>query len=322
MIQRTQSEIVLLFLSALGAITIYLFAIMRLANDEIVVAIIDVIIASILFAFFLFVFITRKVDIAKFALSIFLMVAVVLQVHLQGASAIHWFYPSMLIVYYLTSPKSAVKICCLSTPIIFALLFPLISLVDFILILVTTLLTNIFSFVIFHSYHKTQIQLKLLATTDPLTQVGNRRALNRDLSDLIISQQREKYVMCLILFDLDFFKKINDNYGHAVGDEILISVCKLVVKNTRVFDTLYRYGGEEFIILPLKVDLLTTATLAEKLRFMVESHQYPLDVHVTISLGVAQYQSGETSQEWIRRADSALYLAKSTGRNKVCLADH
>ena len=155
-----------------------------------------------------------------------------------------------------------------------------------------------------------------------MTQVGNRRALNRDLSDLIISQQREKYVMCLILFDLDFFKKINDNYGHAVGDEILISVCKLVVKNTRVFDALYRYGGEEFIILPLKVDLLTTATLAEKLRFMVESHQYPLDVHVTISLGVAQYQSGETSQEWIRRADSALYLAKSTGRNKVCLADH
>ena len=321
MSKRTQSEIVLLSLSALTAVTIFPFIFIRLANGQPTVAFVNTLITAAMLLCFSYVYKTRKVNAARIVISVFVLAAVISQVKIQGVISIYWFYPSMIIVYYLNSEKRAVIMCGISMLIIFSLLYSLIPIVDLTVIFVTLLLTNIFSFIIFRSYNKTQTQLGLLATTDPLTKAGNRRALDRNLSELILSQKREEYVMCLILLDLDHFKKVNDQNGHAVGDEILVALSKLIVKNTRVLDSFYRYGGEEFIIMPLKVDLSAAGVVAEKLRSTIETSQYPADVKVTISLGVAEYQSGETSEEWICRADSALYKAKKSGRNKVCLAD-
>jgi len=137
----------------------------------------------------------------------------------------------------------------------------------------------------------------------------------------VLSQARKKQPMCLILLDLDHFKRINDNYGHLIGDDILVAISKLLINNTRVLDTFYRYGGEEFIIAPLFVDLKAAGEIAEKLRVIVENYIFPSTISVTISLGVAQFQEGEKPADWINRADSALYLAKNSGRNKVCLAE-
>jgi len=321
LIKRTQPEIVILSMSALTACTIFPFIFIRLANDQTLTAFVNAVITSAMLLCFIFVYKTRKVNPASLVMSIFVMAAVIIHIKMQGSSSIYWFYPSMIIVYYLSSDKIAVLICTVSMMIIFALLHSLISTVDFLIICVTILLTNIFSFIIFHSYNETQTQLRLLATTDSLTQAGNRRALDRSLSELILSQQRQEYIMCLILLDLDYFKKINDQHGHAIGDEILVAISQLIVKNTRVLDSFYRYGGEEFIIMPLKVDLESAAVIAENLRGIIQNNPYPAAVKVTISLGVAQYQPGESSEDWISRADAALYDAKSTGRNKVCLAN-
>jgi diguanylate cyclase (GGDEF)-like protein len=90
--------------------------------------------------------------------------------------------------------------------------------------------------------------------------------------------------------------------------------------NTRALDTLFRYGGEEFVIVPLKVDLASGMIVAEKLRLLVAQHQYVNDLKITISIGVAQYRVGETAEAWIARADAALYKAKDAGRNKVMSA--
>jgi diguanylate cyclase (GGDEF)-like protein len=170
---------------------------------------------------------------------------------------------------------------------------------------------------IFSNYRKTHEQLTLLATIDPLTLSGNRRALDRKLSDVIADQTRQPSTVSLLLLDLDLFKKINDEYGHAIGDQTLVEVASLITENTRSLDALYRYGGEEFIIMPLKINLAEAMALAENLRILVENHKFSSHIKLTISVGVAEYRAGETAESWIHRADSALYTAKDLGRNRV-----
>ena len=169
----------------------------------------------------------------------------------------------------------------------------------------------------FRAYTNKQRELALLATIDPLTASGNRRLLGTKLSDVIANQSREQYSICLLLLDLDGFKEINDEYGHAIGDQIIISVCKLVKEHTRVLDSLYRYGGDEFIIAPLSMNLKTAKKLAEKIRHVVENHKFIHDIKLTLSIGVSEYNIGDTPESWISRADISLYKAKNNGRNKV-----
>ena len=123
-----------------------------------------------------------------------------------------------------------------------------------------------------------------------------------------------------ILFDLNHFKKINDTYGHLVGDNIL----KFFVENTRKIlragDVFVRFGGEEFIVLLPKVNLEESLLVAEKIRLCVEQNHYQtgdLEIANTISIGASQYQYPETLEKLISRADSALYRAKENGRNQV-----
>ena len=179
------------------------------------------------------------------------------------------------------------------------------------------LLTSIFSYMIFSNYRITNEKLILLATIDPLTLCGNRRALKDKLADLISDQQRQASVVSLLLLDLDFFKKINDQHGHAAGDMVLVEVVRLMKSNTRALDALFRYGGEEFIIVPLYVELAEACIIAEKLRVIIEQHQFVNNIQLTVSMGVAQYRLNESSEAWIARADAALYLAKESGRNRV-----
>ena len=124
-------------------------------------------------------------------------------------------------------------------------------------------------------------------------------------------------MVSLLLLDLDFFKKINDQHGHAAGDMVLVEVVRLMKSNTRALDALFRYGGEEFIIVPLYVELAEACIIAEKLRVIIEQHQFVNNIQLTVSMGVAQYRLNESAETWIARADAALYLAKESGRNRV-----
>jgi diguanylate cyclase (GGDEF)-like protein len=169
----------------------------------------------------------------------------------------------------------------------------------------------------FRAYNNKQHELALLATIDPLTSSGNRRLLETKLSEVITNQSRVQYSMCLILLDLDGFKDINDEYGHAVGDQILISLCDLVKEHTRAVDSLYRYGGDEFIIAPLNMSLETAKYLAEKICYIVENHEFIHNIKLTLSIGVSEYEIDDTAESWISRADTSLYKAKKNGRNKV-----
>ncbi|RMA97715.1 GGDEF domain-containing protein [Hydrogenothermus marinus] len=164
-------------------------------------------------------------------------------------------------------------------------------------------------------------RFRYLAETDRLTDLYNKGKFNEVLSQEIERARRYKRPLSLIVFDIDHFKKINDTYGHKVGDEVLKALAKLVRKKVRKTDFVARWGGEEFVILAPETDLEGAKKLAEKIRQAVENYEFPTVKKVTISLGVAQLKEDDTPDDFIVRADKALYKAKEGGRNQVQVTD-
>ena len=162
--------------------------------------------------------------------------------------------------------------------------------------------------------------IEKLALTDSLTKISNRRGFFESSDELFKLTQRTKASLTLMILDIDFFKNVNDTYGHIVGDEILKHLVKNVKKVLRDSDILARFGGEEFIVLLPQTDISGALEVAEKIRSSVETNTYAnkeVTVPITISIGVSQCNEERELKQLIQRADEALYVAKDTGRNKV-----
>jgi len=319
--QRSPEEKVLLLMSALAFICISPFIFIRLASADWQIAIVDSVISIVMLCFFGYVYIKREVNKVRLAMSLSFIAAILIDILFKGPDLIYWLYPAIIVLYYLNSQKRALFI---STSSIFTLAMLLVykeGSEEITTIIVTAVVTNLFSFIIFNSYHKINQKLLGLASTDELTLTLNRRALNGNLLALVSEQSRLESPVCLLLLDIDNFKNINDKYGHIIGDETLVAVAQEMLNQTRSYELLYRYGGEEFLIAPFKQDLASAKNFAERLCTVIEQHTFPSDIKLTISIGIAQYHQGDTVEQWINRADSALYKAKTTGRNKVCVND-
>jgi len=166
-------------------------------------------------------------------------------------------------------------------------------------------------------------RLEMLAGLDPLTQLPNRRILKERLEQEFARASRYKRPLSCMMIDVDHFKRVNDDRGHLVGDEVLIRVASTIASTIRKSDLAGRYGGEEFLVIAPETADKGAVTLAERIRETVatgarESSSLPA---VTVSIGVATTELGVGSaQELIGRADKALYAAKDAGRNRVVLA--
>ncbi len=162
-------------------------------------------------------------------------------------------------------------------------------------------------------------KLKHQATTDFLTGLGNRRSLTEQVPGLQSRAQRAGEPLSMILFDLDNFKMINDDYGHDVGDNVLMIVGEIVKDSLRPYDLASRIGGEEFCIILPRTSGEAALKIAERLRAAFqECYLEPLPRgRITCSFGVVQAEADERLQQLLRRADAALYRAKETGRNRV-----
>ncbi len=160
---------------------------------------------------------------------------------------------------------------------------------------------------------------ELLARTDKLTGAGNRHRGDEFLE--VSMQQAKRYhsPLSIILFDIDFFKTVNDEHGHQVGDEVLVSLSELIKQQIRQADLFVRWGGEEFLVIAPQTTLAHAELLAEKIRQSVEKADFGEVTHLTISCGVTDVKGQETAQELMVRVDGALYEAKKTGRNKVVI---
>lgn len=167
--------------------------------------------------------------------------------------------------------------------------------------------------------------VKNLALTDELTKMPNRRAWDNRLAEEFSRFKRYHRPCGLLLIDLDDFKKINDTYGHLIGDKALQEVAKLIKGGLRNNDFAARYGGEEFTVLLPETDLVASAIVAERLRRDLDQTCFTvrgLPTDITASFGVSQFHhDDEEPEEAFERADQALYLAKSRGKNRVCRED-
>ncbi|MBL7048158.1 MAG: diguanylate cyclase [Nitrospira sp.] len=162
-------------------------------------------------------------------------------------------------------------------------------------------------------------ELLLLSTTDGLTGLYNRRYLNESLGKELGRARRYTLDFSIIMFDVDHFKKFNDVYGHETGDRVLKMLGNVMIKTFRDIDICCRYGGEEFLIILPSTNLENAKISAERLRVAVETTSID-DLSVTISIGIASYPETDTRSidEFIKKADLALYKAKEGGRNRVC----
>ncbi|GDY28257.1 GGDEF domain-containing protein [Agarivorans sp. Toyoura001] len=160
---------------------------------------------------------------------------------------------------------------------------------------------------------------EFMAKTDPLTSCFNRAGLSSIFSDIVIEYVDIGMPASIVLFDIDHFKRVNDQYGHDEGDKVLVNIANLIRQQIREGDYLARWGGEEFLVVCTHTRLKGACALAEHLRKSVESTVLSEKARITSSFGVAEINSGFIEQ-WIKRADKALYAAKETGRNKVVAA--
>ena len=162
------------------------------------------------------------------------------------------------------------------------------------------------------------------AKIDALTGANNRASMDEMLEREIDLAHRHQTAMSLIIFDLDHFKKINDNYGHTIGDDVLRECVKCANQALRSSDMLFRFGGEEFVVLLPGVNTKGVEFAAERLRSTIEKHAFNHrqgSVPVTISVGTASLTSQETAKTLLERSDKALYCAKNAGRNRVVSAE-
>ncbi len=158
-------------------------------------------------------------------------------------------------------------------------------------------------------------ELEHLSTTDSLTSIRNRHYFSQRVEDEIHRSQRYKTPFSLVMFDIDHFKKVNDDNGHDAGDRVLVEYTKLISTTLRDSDTFCRVGGEEFIVMLPHTIIENAIQIAEKLRVVVEIHEDRIPI--TISLGVVEYKLDESLNHFLKRVDVALYKAKDDGRNRV-----
>lgn len=161
------------------------------------------------------------------------------------------------------------------------------------------------------------------AARDALTGVGNRIALEVTAEREIAMTRRNGQPSALLVIDIDHFKRVNDKYGHSAGDSVLVETARQLKHNCRESDSIFRFGGEEFVVLLSQTDENGAFAIAERIRNAIDSMavQYGTQViHTTASIGVACLNRGEGLHAWFDRADRALYLAKQAGRNRVVRA--
>lgn len=309
-----------LALSAVAVLCVTPFAVIRFLDGEWMMAALDTLIITG-FAFLgSSVLRPRRVRFASVAIAVFCIVGVLLTVHLQGGQQIFWAYPALLAVFYLVKPAEAVAIATLAILGLVPAIVPGGDAVRSATVFVTLIATSVFAYAFAYLTREQRNQLLQLARKDPLTGVGNRRALDEKLAEVCAAQARSSAPCSLLLIDIDNFKEFNDEFGHAVGDQILVRLTELIDFRIRGADTLYRIGGEEFVVVLEDQKKEPARRLAEQLRTLVEAYDLAPEGRVTISLGVAELGAGETPDEWLRRADVALYESKRSGRNQTSLA--
>lgn len=234
-----------------------------------------------------------------------------------GISGTYWCFPTVLLFYFVISERQAWISNILLIVGILPLVWHLLEANEAARFSVTLILVSAYSAIFLRVFSKLYSERCKQAITDPLTDLYNRATLKDSLVQAVHQTDRTDTAFTLISMDIDFFKKINDELGHDVGDHVLVQLGAFLKEFFRETDKVFRTGGEEFLILVCNTNETNSADIAERLRRDIESLSLIPGRTVTVSIGVAGLNSGKDWEFWMKTCDNNLYEAKNSGRNKV-----
>ncbi len=235
----------------------------------------------------------------------------------RGTYGVMWAYPTVMLFYFMQPRRIATLAGLLVLVVGSGIVYTNTDLAYAGRFAASLALTIIIVYVIIGVLQNLQQELLGQIVTDPLTGAFNRRHMDSVLGDGVERHRRIGAPASLLLVDIDHFKLINDRHGHNVGDKVLKNLVALIKMRSRKLDRLFRMGGEEFLVFLPDTSMTASIISAEHLRSAVAAASLADGVTATVSIGVAEYQAGETQESWIKRADDALYRAKESGRNRV-----
>jgi diguanylate cyclase (GGDEF)-like protein len=329
LLQRLKNDFHLSMITLVGVIasgTLLPYALYRIATGNYLVGVVDLLMIAVSTFSVLMAWRTGDTEKPGFLMAAVFCFGAVLVCMKLGQDVLFWIYPLMVFIFFLVAPIKALLLLLLMVSAIVSLHFSEQSAIfansfQLLAFITTTLITSIFAYIFAYRTHLQRQELRRLATTDPLTGAATRHSLTDELTYAIQQFQQKAVVSGLMLLDLDHFKRINDNFGHQVGDQILSQLVPLLKQMIRQQDSVFRYGGEEFVLLIKEIQLADLHRLAEKIRHAVW-HQLnlPDGSALTTSIGIATVQHANDWESWLQNADIALYQAKHQGRNQVVIA--
>lgn len=311
---------VLVMFGTITVLGITPFAIHRYLTGQYLVALLDALIIASIGATTLYALVTGRSRGAAVFVAVAYSVGASAVVHLAGWAGLLWVYATVVANFLLVGRATALLLTVLT------LLAAVSSdtLQDDTALRATFVATatvvGLFSLVFATRAERQRSRLEAMALHDPLTGASNRRGMETELAAYMSASRRNATPLALLVFDIDRFKRINDEFGHDAGDQVLVQLAEIVRANTRGEDRFSRLGGEEFGLLLPGADAGAAQAAAEKLRLAVERDLRCQGRQITISLGVAVHQPGESAADWMARADAAMYEAKRGGRNRTVLA--
>jgi len=320
LIKRSDEECRVLTICLACAVGVAPFTILRFMNAQWLAGTIDTLLVTAMIAIGLYVWITRLTRAASVILALSCASAMVLVVYINGPTTGYWAFPTMVATYFLVKPKEAALINTIAAPLLILDLLPKIEAFAFSSFLTTLIMSNLLAYFFSSQIKKQHEELSRLAAIDPLTNINNRRVFVERIRESVAMRKRHHEINSLITIDIDFFKKVNDTFGHAKGDEVLVNLANLLRARLREGDSAFRIGGEEFAVLLQSTNATDAMNLAEELRAQVENYALLAEYPLTISLGVAECTENDSEATWLKRTDAALYQAKNTGRNRICQA--
>jgi diguanylate cyclase (GGDEF)-like protein len=243
-----------------------------------------------------------------------------------GVNGLFWIYPLILFNFFMVSPDKALLATVLVLTALvgysrFKLGSVFVNDYQMVSFLVTSMMASILSFVFAYRTNSQRDQLQQLAIHDPLTGARNRRAMDEELKIAASICRRHGNSYGVLIMDLDHFKRINDNFGHQAGDQVLVEFVEQIKRSSRKEDRLFRFGGEEFLLLLPNTDSAGLLAAAQHLQQQINQHLRGPGGGVTMSVGGAILRRDEDWEALLQRADQCLYRAKSAGRNCIVIDD-
>lgn len=309
-------QALIVFQSSLAAVAITPFGIWRLSQGQWAQGIFDLVLVVILFGLARLGREDRWLRPVSFGVACLYVLASLFVAYQFGPLGHYWFYPAVVAGYFVVRATEALWLAVLGLSAHTLLALRQGWSADTATFATTSLLVCVFIYAFASRLQQDNRRLYANSTVDSLTGAGNRRLLDDALSE--ITSNTAPVQASLLMFDIDHFKRVNDTHGHAVGDLCLNRLATHVMAQLAPGQRMFRYGGEEFVIL-LTDPPEQAEALAERLRADIAQATLIRETQITVSVGVAHRVPGETSHAWMLRADQALYQAKQTGRNRVCL---